>query len=109
METTKGGTDSGPTALELSLMSLAGCAITIFADVARNSKIPLTKIEAEVEADKSPDSPKISNVNLKVHIAGKARRELLEAAWRKTEATCPVLFIYKEPLPVKVETEITSE
>jgi len=28
------GDDTGPTALELSLMSLAGCAVTIFADVA---------------------------------------------------------------------------
>ncbi|MEM2103064.1 MAG: OsmC family protein [Candidatus Bathyarchaeia archaeon] len=109
VETTKGGTDSGPTALELSLMSLAGCAITIFADVAKKSKIPLTKMEVEVESEKSPDSPVISNVNLKVRIAGKARHELLEAAWRRTEANCPVLFAFKEPIPIKVETEIISE
>jgi len=104
-----GGNDSGPTALELSLMSLAGCATTIFADVARKSNIAFTRMEVEVEAEKSPDSPIISNVNLKVHIAGKARRKLLEAAWRRTEANCPVLFIFKEPIPVKVETEIVSE
>jgi len=28
-----GGTDTGPTALELSLMALADCGVTIFADV----------------------------------------------------------------------------
>jgi uncharacterized OsmC-like protein len=109
METAKGGNDTGPTALELSLMALADCAVTIFADVAKQSGIPLTRVEVEAEADKTPDSPKLSNVNLKVHIAGKARQALLEAAWRRTKASYPVLFIFKEPVPVNVELEIKPE
>jgi putative redox protein len=104
-----GGTDTGPTALELSLMALADCAVTIFADIAKNSKITLTKMDAEVEAEKPPDSPKLSSVNLKVRIVGKARKDLLEAAWRRTEAACPVMEIFKNPIPVNVALEITSE
>jgi hypothetical protein len=46
---------------------------------------------------------------MKVNVSSKARKELLEAAWRRTEATCPVLFIFKEPVPVKVEFEATQE
>lgn len=109
LETAKGGTDMGPTALELALMALADCAVTIGADVAKKSNLALTKLEAYAEADKSPDSPIVTNVSLKVRVAGKARKELLEALWRRTEANCPVLFIFKEPIPVKVELETTPE
>ncbi len=90
-------------------MALADCAITICADVAKNSKIALTKVEAIAEAEKSPDSPKLTGVNMKVHVSGKARKQLLEALWRRTEANCPVVYIFKESIPLKVELEITPE
>jgi uncharacterized OsmC-like protein len=109
LSTTAGGTDCGPTALELSLMSLADCGVTIFADICKKSNIQLSKIEVTVEADKSPNSPVISGVTMKVNASSKARKELLDAAWRRTEANCPVLFIFKEPTPVKVEFEGKNE
>ena len=105
LSTAAGGTDSGPTALELSLMALADCGVTIFADVCKKSSIELGKVEVTVEAEKSPDSPVITGVMMKVEVSSKARKELLDAAWRRTEANCPVLFIFKEPIPVKVEFE----
>jgi len=104
-----GGADSGPSALELALMSLADCAVTIFAEIAKNSGIALTKMEVEAEAEKPPNSPKIGGVNLKVRIACKARQALLEAVWRRTEAGCPVMEIFKNPIPVNVELEIVPE
>ena len=104
-----GGTDTGATALELSLMALADCGVTIFADVCKKSNILLSKAEVTVEADKSPDSPIISGVTMKVTVVSKARKELVEAAWRRTEANCPVLFIFKEPTPIKVEFEGKTE
>lgn len=107
--TGKGGDDTGPTALELALMALADCAVTICADVAKNSKITLTKVEAVAETEKSPDSPKLTSVNVKVHVSGKARKQLLEALWRRTEANCPVLSIFKEPVQLNVELKTTSE
>jgi uncharacterized OsmC-like protein len=104
-----GGTDSGATALELALMALADCGVTIFADVCKKSNIEPGKIEVVVEADKSPDSPVITGVTMKVNVSSKARKELLDAAWRRTEANCPVLFIFKEPVQVKVEFEGKTE
>jgi putative redox protein len=106
---TSGGTNSGPTSLELSLMSLAGCGVIIFADICKNSKIDPGKIEINVEAEKSPNSPTLTGVTMKVNVSSKTRKELLEAAWRRTEANCPVLFIFKEPIPVKVEFEAKQE
>ena len=104
-----GGNDTGPTALELSLMALADCGVTIFADVCKKSNIALSKVEVTVEAEKSPDSPIISGVTMKVNVSSNARKELVDAAWRRTEANCPVLFIFKEPIPVKVEFEGKQE
>jgi hypothetical protein len=46
---------------------------------------------------------------MKVNASSKARKELLDAAWRRTEANCPVLYIFKDPIPVKVEFEGKSE
>lgn len=103
-----GGTNSGPTPLELALMALAGCGVIIYADVCKNSKIDPGNIEIVVEGEKTPNSPTLSGVAMKVKIASKARKGLVEAAWRRTEAGCPVLFVYKESVPVKVEVEVKA-
>ena len=108
LETVKGGQDTGPTALELSVMGLADCAATIFADVAKQSKIEITKLEVVAEAEKPPDSPLLKDVKLKVRVSAKARKQLLEAIWRRTEANCPVVAIFKEPMPIEVELETTT-
>ncbi len=104
-----GGTDTGATALELAVMALADCAVTIFADVCKQSKIELTSVETVAEAEKPADSPKLTGATVKTTVKAKARKELLEAAWRRTEANCPVLSIFKEPIPLKIEFEVVPE
>ena len=101
-----GGTNAGPTPLELAVMALAGCGVIIYADVCKNSKIEPGKIEVNVEAEKTANSPTLSGVTMKVTIDSPARKGLVEAAWRRTEANCPVMFVYKEAVPVKVEAQI---
>jgi len=105
----EGGNDSGPTALELALMALADCGATIFADTCKKSNIEVSKVEVEVEAEKTPGNPIVSDVTMKVVASAKARKDLLEAAWRRTEANCPVLSIFKEPIQVRVEFEVKTE
>lgn len=107
--TEKGGDDTGPTALELAIMALADCAITIFADVCKQSKIELKKLEAVAEAEKPPDSPKLTGLKIKIDVSAKARKQLIEAAWRRTEAMCPVVSIFKDPIPLEVELETATE
>jgi uncharacterized OsmC-like protein len=89
-------------------MSLTGCGVIIFADVCKNSKIEPGNIEITVEAEKASDSPTLKGVAMKVNITSKVRKGLVEAAWRRTEAGCPVLFVYKESVPVKVEAEVKA-
>jgi uncharacterized OsmC-like protein len=104
-----GGGDSGPTALELSLEALADCGVTIFADICKRSNINLGKVDIVVEAEKSSESPAIAGVTMKVCVSAQARKELLEGAWRRTEAYCPVFLIFKNQTPVRVEFETKTE
>jgi len=99
LSTPAGGNDTGPTAIELALMALADCAVTIFADVCKQSKIEITKVETVVEAEKPADSPILTGVTIKTKVSAMARKELLEGAWRRTEANCPVLSYSKSQYP----------
>ena len=73
-----GGTNAGPTPLELALMGLAGCGVIIFADVCKNSKIDPGKVEVAVEAEKTSDSPTLKGVTMKVKIESKTRNLCLK-------------------------------
>ena len=90
-------------------MSLADCAVTIFADVCKKSNVELSKMDVTAEAEKPEGSPIISGVNLKVKIAAKARKQKIDAVWRRTEAKCLVVYIFKENIPVNIEVETIEE
>jgi uncharacterized OsmC-like protein len=109
LPTAQGGDDAGPTALELALMSLADCAVTIFSNVCKKSNIKFSKVETILEAEKDADSPKIISVKLKTTVTANSRKELLQGAWRRTEANCPVLSIFKDPMPLKIEFDTIIE
>jgi uncharacterized OsmC-like protein len=95
----KGGNNTGPTALELAIMSLADCAVTIFADVAKKSNVHLDMLEVTAEAEKPIDSSVLTKVQLHVNVSGDARAQKLQALWRRTEANCPVVKIFTEKIP----------
>ena len=107
--TAKGGDNTGPSALELAIMSLADCAVTIFADVCKQSNVEISKMDVVAEADKPADSPKLNGVNLKITVTSKARKQKLDAVWRRTEANCPVVSIFQDNIPIKIEFETIAE
>ena len=107
--TAKGGDNTGPSALELAIMSLADCAVTIFADVCKQSNVEISKMEVVAEADKPADSPRLTDVDLKITVVSKARKQKLDAVWRRTEANCPVVSIFQDNIPIKIEFETIAE
>jgi uncharacterized OsmC-like protein len=104
----EGGGDTGPTALELAIMAFSDCAATIFADVAKQSNVAIKRLEVVAEAEKPADSPILKGVKLKVYVAAKAGKQLVEAVWRRTEANCPVVKAFTESIPVEVELSIET-
>jgi uncharacterized OsmC-like protein len=107
--TAKGGDNTGPSALELAIMALADCAVTIFADVCKKSNVEISEMKVVAEADKPADSPRLTGVNLKINVTSKARKQKLDAVWRRTEANCPVVSIFQDNIPIKIEFNTTAE
>jgi putative redox protein len=88
--------DQGPTALELSVMSYAGCIVTIFKIVAEKRRVSLDSLEVEVLADKPEGSKTIESVEFLVKIKSDASRKALEKILDITSITCPVGVIWKD-------------
>lgn len=90
----KGGTDEGPTALDLAVMGLSGCVVTIFALVAKNSKLDFTALKAVAEADKGDTDKTITTAKVVVTISTTAERNRVEKVLEKTMAVCPVGVLF---------------
>jgi uncharacterized OsmC-like protein len=82
------GDDLGPTALELTGMSLAGCISTIWAKVAENSNVSYRRIEIEMDLQKGGGT--LTDANATVRVNSDADRARLERVLDKTMKACPV-------------------
>ncbi|MCL7386774.1 MAG: OsmC family protein [Thaumarchaeota archaeon] len=103
----QGGEDLGPTALELALMSLAGCIGTIFAIVAGKRKLSYESLRVELEGEKGEKT--IEKIRGVLRIKTSASREEVETALKLTMEICPVGLIFekagiKPEIQVKLET-----
>jgi len=103
-----GGTNKGPTALELTVMGLAGCIATIFTLMAKKTRLPLKRIEVEVEAEKPEGAKTITSAKIKARIFTEAEEKAVERAWKLTMENCPVGILF-EKAGVKVEATYTIE
>lgn len=104
----KGGTNAGPTALELAGMSLSGCIGTIFALVAKNSKLSYSGLRVVVEAEKGSDAKTINSARAKIYVKTKAAKEKVTGILEKTFSHCPVGVLF-EQAGVKIESELIIE
>jgi len=101
----KGGDDLGPTALELAVMALSGCISTIFAIVAKNSKVTYHKFICDVEADKPDSEPTIVSAKAKIYVESADGFDKVNRVLEKTMQACPVGQLY-EKAGVHIETEL---
>ena len=99
------GDDLGPTALELTGMSLAGCISTIWAKVAANSGVSYRKIEVEMDLEKEKGTIGASDVVVRVDSDEDAGK--LERVLDKTMRTCPVGRLF-EQAGVDIDTSLVK-
>lgn len=92
----KGGSNSGPTALEMCVMSLSGCVGTIFAMVAEKMRIKFEKMEVELIAEQSQNAPTITDVHFSLRIQTSEERQKIEKCLEHTINTCPVGVLFKQ-------------
>lgn len=103
-----GGTDMGPSALELALMSFAGCYATIFALVARKMKIPLKDLEVKMEAIKPEEAKTITEVNTEVSVKADVPPDMIQKIHDITLENCPVGILFKNA-GVKISYSLKTE
>jgi len=98
------GANLGASALELSVMSLAGCISTIFKKVAEKMRLNVEKVEVEMDADKGSDT--IEKVKYTVRVHSDASEDKLKKCLENTEKACPVGVLFSK---AGVEMEGTLE
>ena len=97
------GGDTGPTALELSVLSLAGCISTIFTLVAKRRRLPFEALTIELEAIRPERAPTISSIDGTFRITTPAAPEEVNTALNITLRTCPVGVLFDQArIPVRV-------
>ncbi len=92
----KGGINSGPTALELCVMSFSGCIGTIFAMVAGKMRIDFDKMEVELNAEQQNNAPTVTHVHFILHIQTQASIDKVEKCLEHTMNTCPVGLLFRQ-------------
>lgn len=92
----KGGDNSGPTALELCVMSFSGCVGTIFAMVAEKMRLSFDKMEVEAQAEQKNGAPTITDIHFIFSIRTTESKDKIEKCLSHTLSTCPVGVLFKQ-------------
>jgi uncharacterized OsmC-like protein len=102
------GTDMGPTALELGVMSYAGCFATIFALTAKKMRFPLKDLEVKIEAVEPEEAETITEANIDVLVKGDIPEDRIQRMFKLTLEDCPVGKLF-EKAGVKTTYNIRTE
>ena len=88
------GTDMGATALEVAVMSFAGCVSTIYKVVANKMRLTVDKIVVDMDAEKGTET--IEKVDFKVNVWAQESEEKLQKCLDQTLKSCPVGVLFRK-------------
>jgi uncharacterized OsmC-like protein len=90
------GTGLGPTALQLCVMSHAGCYATICVYTAKRMRIPLKSLTVKVEALETDEAGTINKENFDIRIKADAPADRIQRLHELTVKNCPVDILLKK-------------
>ncbi len=99
------GCDAGATALEVCLMSFAGCVSTIYKMVAEKMRLQVDELEVNMSGSKGTET--IDKVELEVLVKSPESIEKLQRCLEQTEKSCPVGVLFRNA-GVKIETKLVQ-
>ena len=104
------GTDTGPTSLEVCVMSHAGCYVTICALTAKKMRIHLKGVTADVEAVKTDQAGTITEETFDIEIKADAPEGRIRRLHEVTVKNCPVdILLQKAGVKIKYNVKIGKE
>lgn len=108
LEEDSGGTNMGPSALELALMSFAGCYATIFMLTANKMRCTIKDLEIKGEAVKTEAAGTITEAKFEVAIETEMPKDRVDRLYELTVKGCPVGKLF-EKAGVKITYNIKIE
>ena len=96
LEEDSGGTNMGPSALELTLMSFAGCYATIFMLTANKMRRPIKDLEVKAEAIKTEVAGTITEARVAVAVETEMPKDRLDRLHALTVKGCPVGRLFEK-------------
>ena len=90
-----GGQDLGAKALEVTLMSLAGCITTIYAMMASKMRVEYDSLVANLEGEQAEGADTITKVIANVKITNVNNSIKAKKCFEMTLEKCPVGIIFK--------------
>jgi putative redox protein len=96
LEQDSGGTNMGPSALELALMSFAGCYAAIFMLTANKMRASVTELEIKAEAVKSEQAGTITETKFDIVTKTDLPEDRVQRIHELTIKGCPVGKIFEK-------------
>lgn len=90
------GTDRGPTALELGVMSFAGCVATIFVLMAKKTRVSIRDLEIVMDAEKPEGAKTVTKADYAVVVKSDESEDKLRRVFELTRANCPVGVLFEK-------------
>jgi len=90
------GTDMGPTALELGVMSFSGCVATIFTLMAKKMRVSISDLNVEVRAEKPEGARTVTKADFEIIVKTGETEEKINRVWKKTRENCPVGILFEQ-------------
>jgi len=104
----EGGKDAGTSALELGMLSLAGCINTIFLLIAQRRHLELSRLTIRLTGERPEGAPTIQRVRGRLEVGTHASAEDVETVLRLTLKTCPMGVIFaRAQIPVEVTADVS--
>ena len=101
------GTDMGPSALDLCLMSFAGCYATIFVLTAQKMRFKVKNLEVKVDAIKSEQVGTLTEATVNVLVEADMSKDRIQRAHELTVKDCPVGKLF-EKAGVKISYNVRT-
>ena len=106
----EGGRDAGSSALELGILSVVGCILTIFCLVAQRRRLSFTRLAVRLTAERPERAPTVQRVHGRLEVGTSASKEDVETVLRLTLKTCPMgVLLAQAHVPVVVSADIRPE
>jgi putative redox protein len=101
------GTDMGPSALDLCLMSFVGCYATIFVLTAKKMRFSLKNLEVKAHAVKSEEVGTITEARVDILVDADMPKDRIQRTHKLTLEDCPVGKLF-ERAGVKIEYNLKT-